>query len=462
MRGRIPLSVALRGGHSVVVVTPTTRYVRSGDANIAYQVVGQGPLDLIWVPGWISNVEVSWEVPEYARFLTRLASFSRLILFDKRGTGLSDGVSVENLPGLEQRMDDVRAVLQAAGSTSAAIFGASEGGNLSILFAATYPERVRALVLAASYAKRVRSPDYPWAPTPELREEQHAQLERGWSGEMDIAALAPSAIGDPELMRRITTFFRRSASPGAAVALNRMNSDMDTRSVLPSIAAPTLVLCRSGDREVSADESRWIAGQIPNARFVELPGADHLPWVGDTDGLLDEVESFLTGVRRGSDRDRWLATVLFTDIVDSTATAAALGDRQWHDLLERHHAMVRRELDRYGGKEIDTAGDGFFATFDGPARAVRCARAIVAAVRELGLDLRAGLHTGECEMVDGKVRGIAVHIGARVANEAGRGEVLVSSTVKDLVVGSGLRFRERGRVQLKGVPGEWQLYVVED
>jgi class 3 adenylate cyclase len=442
------------------VATPTTRYVRSGDASIAYQVVGEGPFDLIWVPGWISNVEVSWEVPEYARFLTRLASFSRLILFDKRGTGLSDGVSVEHLPGLEQRMDDVRAVLQAAGSTNAAVFGASEGGNLSILFAATYPERVRALVLAAIYAKRTWSPDYPWAPTPEEREEQRAELERNWSGEMDLATLAPSALGDPALMRRITTFFRRSASPGAAVALNRMNTEIDTRSVLPSIATPTLVLCRTGDRDVSVEEERWIAGQIPRSTFVELPGDDHLPWLGDTDGLLDEVEVFLTGVRRQPDAERWLATVLFTDIVDSTAKAAALGDRQWHELLERHHALVRRELDRYGGKEIDTAGDGFFATFDGPARAVRCASAIVDVVRELGLEVRAGVHTGEVELVDGKVSGIAVHIGARVAHEAGPGEVLVSSTVKDLVVGSGLRFGERGRVALKGVPGEWQLYVV--
>ena len=440
---------------------PTTRYVRSGDANIAYQVVGDGPFDLIWVPGWISNVEVSWEVPEFARFLTRLASFSRLILFDKRGTGLSDGVSVEHLPGLEQRMDDVRAVLQAAGSTSAAVFGASEGGNLSILFAATYPERVSALVLAAVYAKRSWSPDYPWAPTPEERERQHEELERTWSGEMDLASLAPSALGDPALMRRLTTFFRRSASPGAAVALNRMNTEIDTRSVLPSIAPPTLVLCRTGDRDVSVEEERWIAGQIPRSTFVELPGDDHLPWLGDTDGLLDEVETFLTGERRRPDPHRWLATVLFTDIVDSTVQAAALGDRHWHDLIERHHALVRRELDRYGGTEVDTAGDGFFATFDGPARAVRCASAIVDAVRELGLEVRAGVHTGEVEGGDGTVRGIAVHIGARVAHEAGPGEVLVSSTVKDLVAGSGLRFRERGRTELKGVPGEWQLYVVE-
>jgi class 3 adenylate cyclase len=447
--------------HTVAVATPETRYARSGEVNIAYQVVGEGPFDLIWVPGWISNVEASWEVPEYARFLRRLAAFSRLILFDKRGTGLSDSVSIENLPGLEQRMDDVRAVLEAAGSERAAVFGASEGGNLSILFAATYPDRVRALVLASIYAKRIWSPDYPWAPTPEQREQEHVLLEREWAGEMDISILAPSAIRDPVLTRRIATFFRRSASPGAAVALNRMNTEIDTRAVLPTIAAPTLVISREGDREVSAEESRWIAGQIPRAKYVELPGADHLPWIGDSDGLLDEVEEFLTGIRRGPDPDRLLATVLFTDIVGSTATAAALGDRRWRALIEEHHKLVRRELDRFGGREIETAGDGFLATFDGPARAVRCACAITEAVRELGLDVRAGLHTGECEVVEGKVRGIAVHIGARVANEAGAGEVLVSSTVKDLVAGSGLRFRDRGQTELKGVPGEWRLYVAE-
>ncbi len=440
---------------------PATRYARSGGVNIAYQVVGSGPFDLLWVPGWVSNLEMSWEVPEYARFLTRLASFSRLILFDKRGTGLSDAVPIEHLPDLDQRMDDVRAVLEAAGSTSAAIFGASEGGNLSILFAATYPERVRALVLAATFVKRVWSPDYPWAPTPEERERERAMLEREWSGDMGLADLAPGAVGDPALMRRIATFFRRSASPGAAVALNRMNTEIDTRSLLPALAAPTLVLCRRGDRQVSAEESRWIAGQIPHARYVELPGDDHLPWLGDVDGLLDEVEVFLTGVRRGPDPDRRLATVLFTDIVGSTEKAAALGDRAWHELLETHHQVVRRELDRFGGREIDTAGDGFFATFDGPARAVRCACAVVEAVRPLGLAIRAGVHTGEVEFVDGQVRGLAVHIGARIAAEAGLGEVLTSSTVKDLVAGSGLRFRERGSTELKGVPGSWQIYLVE-
>jgi class 3 adenylate cyclase len=278
---------------------------------------------------------------------------------------------------------------------------------------------------------------------------------------MGLAQLAPGAAHDPVLMRRIATFFRRSASPGAAVALNRMNAEIDTRSVLPALTAPTLILCREGDRSVSPEDSRWMAGQIPHARYVELPGDDHLPWLGDSDGLLDEVEVFLTGARRGPDPDRKLATVLFTDIVGSTARAAALGDRDWHELLEKHHQLVRRELDRFGGQEVDTAGDGFFATFDGPARAVRCACAIGEAVGQLGLTTRAGVHTGEVELVAGQVRGIAVHIGARIAAEAGPGEVLTSSTVKDLVAGSGLRFRERGRRQLAGVPGEWDLYLVE-
>jgi class 3 adenylate cyclase len=278
---------------------------------------------------------------------------------------------------------------------------------------------------------------------------------------MDVATLAPSSVADPALMRRIATFFRRSASPGAAVALNRMNTEIDTRPVLPSITAPTLVLHREGDRDVSSGEGRWIAGQIPGAKYIELPGADHLAWVGDTDGMLDEVEEFLTGVRRGPDPDRRLVTLLFTDIVGSTVKAVTLGDRNWHELLERHNQVVRRELDRFGGHEIDTAGDGFFATFDGPARALRCACAISEAVAELGLELRAGLHTGECELVDGAVRGVAVHIGARVASQAGSGELLVSRTVKDLFAGSGLRFREWGRVELKGLPGQWQLYAVD-
>jgi pimeloyl-ACP methyl ester carboxylesterase len=444
----------------VRVDRPKTQYVRSGEISVAYQVVGEKAFDLIWVPGWISNVEESWEVPEYAHFLHRLASFSRLILFDKRGTGLSDRVSNDRLPTLEQRMDDLRAVLDAVGSERAAVVGASEGGNLSILFAAAHPERVHALVLQAVYAKRLWSPDYPWAPTPEQRELDTQLIEREWADEMDVSQLAPSAAADPALMRRITTFFRRSASPGAAVALNRMNAQIDTRAVLPTIRVPTLVVQRSGDREVSAGEERWIASQIPGAKYVELPGDDHLPWIGDSDRLLDEVQEFLTGIRRGPDPDRILATVLFTDIVGSTERAAAVGDGRWRELLAAHHAVIRDQLARWHGREIDTAGDGFLAAFDGPARAIRCACTIRDQVRTFGLEIRAGVHTGECERVGAKLQGLAVHIGARVAALAGPSEVFVSQTVKDLVVGSGIEFESRGVRVMKGVPGEWQLFSV--
>ena len=351
-------------------------------------------------------------------------------------------------------------MLEAAGSERAAVFGASEGGNLSILFAATYPERVRALVLAAIYAKRVWSADYPWAPTPEEREREHELLEREWGGDMDVKDLAPSAAGNPALLRRIATFLRRSASPGAAVALNRMNTEIDTRAVLPTVTVPTLVLQRTGDRNVKVEEGRWIAAQIRGATYVELGGEDHLAWI-EADDLLDEVEAFLTGVRRTPEADRVLATVLFTDISNSTEMVTSLGDRRWRGLIGEHHRLVRKELDRFKGREIDTAGDGFLAAFDGPARAVRAACAIRDAVSELDLEIRAGLHTGECELMEGKVGGIAVHTGARVAGLASPGEVLVSSTVRDLVAGSGITFEDRGEHELKGV-GSWRLYSVVD
>jgi class 3 adenylate cyclase len=437
---------------------PETRYAKSGDLNIAYQVVGEGEFDLVYVPGWISNIELMWEEPNHAHLLSRLASFSRLILFDKRGTGMSDPVPVDRLPTLEQRMDDVRAVMDAAGSDKAALFGSSEGGLMSIVFAATYPERTRALVTHGIYAKRLRGDDYPWAPTPEERAAEIDATERNWAGEMDISVLAPSA--DEAFKRRAVAYLRRSASPGAAVALLRMNSQIDVRPALPTISVPTLVLHRTGDIDVNVEEGRWIASQIPDATFVELPGDDHLIWAGDVDGLIDEVEDFLTGSRPAPVIDRVLATVLFTDIVGATERASELGDRRWRELLEQHHAVVRRELERFRGNEIDTAGDGFLATFDGPARAVRCASAIHQALAPLGLQVRAGLHTGEVEVADGKVAGIAVHTGARVAALAGAGEVLVSGTVKDLVAGSGLEFEDRGTQELKGVPGEWRLYAV--
>jgi class 3 adenylate cyclase len=441
---------------------PETRYARSGDVNIAYQVVGEGPRDLVYVPGWVSNIELMWENPATAHFLGRLASFSRLVLFDKRGTGLSDRVPNDELPTLEQRMDDVRAVLDAVGSERAALFGHSEGGNMCVLFAATYPERTTALITLGSFAKR-RDPDedYPWAPTAENREEEAEAVERNWGHfrPEDVEYYAPSRVGDDQFVRNLEQYFRRGASPGAAAALVRMNSYIDIRDILATIQVPALVLHRTGDHDVNVAEGRYLASKIPGAKFVELSGADHWISAGDTDELADEIEEFLTGARPVPEPDRVLATVLFTDIVGSTERAVELGDRRWRELLGSHDAAVRRELERFRGRVVDTAGDGFLATFDGPARAVRCALAIGDAVRRLGLEVRAGIHTGECELDGPNVRGIAVHTGARVASLAGPGEVLISKTVKDLVAGSGLEFEDRGIHELKGVPGEWQLYA---
>jgi pimeloyl-ACP methyl ester carboxylesterase len=442
-----------------VADVPETRYAKSGGLNIAYQVVGDGPLDLVYVPGWVSNVEGAWELPAHERFLRRLARFARVILFDKRGTGLSDPLPAAELPTLEERMDDVRAVMDAAESGRAAFLGWSEGGLLSVMFCASKPERAVALATFGIFAKRIWSPDYPWAPTPEARSREIELVEREWGREMDLEVLAPSAAADPTFKRQLLTYLRRSASPATAAALLRMNTEIDVRDVLPTIHVPTLVLHRSDDRETHVEEGRWIAGRIPNAKYVELPGHDHIPWVGDQDAVLDEIEEFLTGVRPAPEADRVLATVLFTDIVGSTAHAAKLGDHAWRDVLERHYSDVRRELVRWRGSEVDTAGDGFLATFDGPARAIRCALAVGDRARALGLDVRAGVHTGECELLGDKVAGIAVHTGARVAALARAGEVLVSQTVKDLVAGSGLHFADRGEHELKGVPGRWRVYA---
>jgi len=442
-------------------VHPKTEYARSGDLHIAYQVVGRGPLDLVYVPGWVSHVELAWEEPTLARFLTRLASFSRLITFDKRGTGLSDRVPPEDLPSLETRMDDLRAVMDAAGSERAAIFGFSEGGNLSTMFAATYPERTSALVMFGTFAKRIRSPDYPWAPTVEDRQQFCEDIAREWAHGMSLDRYIPSMLHDAAFTRRLSAYFRSAASPGAAVALLRMNSEIDIRHILPAIHVPTLVMHRTGDRSVQVEEGRWMAGQIPGARFVELTGDDHMPWVGDQDAVLEEIQEFLTGIRPEREPDRVLATVLVTDIVGSTRHATRVGDRAWSELLARHHEIVRKELRAARGREIDTAGDGFLATFDGPARAVGCACRIRDAVRGLGLEIRAGLHTGEIELSGGKPHGIAVHTGARIASAAQAGEVLVSSTVKDLVSGSGIRFADRGSHALKDIPRQWHLFAAD-
>jgi pimeloyl-ACP methyl ester carboxylesterase len=441
-------------------VDPVTHYAKSGNASIAYQVIGEGPFDLVYVSGWISNIELMWEEPSHARFLNRLASFSRLLLIDKRGTGLSDRVAESELPTLEQRMDDVRAVMDAVGSARAALLGHSEGGNMAMLFAATYPQRTMALITFGVFAKRIWSADYPWAPTPEQRQRWYDQIEQGWGGVVDLSDLAPSVADDEGFLRWWATYLRRSASPSAALTLGKMNTQIDVRDVLPAIGVPTLVLHRTGDRDVQVEEARYIAGRIPGAKLVELPGVDHLPWVGDQDSVLDEIQEFLTGIRQGPAPDRVLVTVLFTDVVGATARAAKLGDRRWRDLLSSHYATVRHELYRYRGNEVQTIGDGFLATFDGPARAIRCACAIRDQAHDDGLSIRAGLHTGECELIGSGIGGIAVHIGARVAALARSDEVVVSSTVKDLVVGSGIAFEDRGQHALKGVPGSWRLFSV--
>jgi pimeloyl-ACP methyl ester carboxylesterase len=411
--------------------------------------------------GFVSNVELAWEEPLLARYLNRLARFSRLILFDKRGTGLSDRVPRSELPSLEERMDDVLAVLEAAASERAAVMGHSEGGNLAVLYAATHPERVDALVTTGIFAKRRWSPDYPWAETPEQRERYIADLETRWGSDSDIERIAPSAARDPAFAKRLATYFRQSASPGDAAALLRMNTEIDIRALLPTIRVPTLVLHRTGDLDSNIEEGRWIASQIPGAKLVELPGNDHLPWVGDQDSVLDEVERFLTGRLAPAEPDRVLATILVTDIVGSTERAADLGDRAWAELLGRHHAIVRERLHAFRGEEVDTAGDGFLATFDGPGRAIRAGVAIRDGLRESGIPVRCGLHTGEAERVGGKVAGIAVHLAARIADTAESGEILVSDTVRSLVAGSGIEFADRGSVSLRGVPEEQHLFAVE-
>jgi len=435
---------------------PETRYVKSGDVNIAYQVVGDGPLDLVFVPGFGSHVEHVWEDPSFARFLRRLASFSRLILFDKRGTGLSDRVSVTELPTLEQRMDDVRAVMDAGGIERAALLGVSEGGPMSTLFAATYPERITALVVYAAFAGM-----FGLKPRPENVQPFLDAMERNWGQGFGIGLFAPSMAGDEPCRQWWARYERLGVSPGGAVALLRMNMEIDIRHVLPAIHVPTLVLHRAGDRAVSVERGRYMAEHISGARYVELPGDDHAPWIGDQDAIVDEIEEFLTGVRPTPDPDRVLATVLFTDIVGSTEQASELGDSRWKELLQRYYGLARTELDRFRGREVKTTGDGLLATFDGPARGIRCACAITSAAAHIGVQTRAGLHTGECEVMADDVGGIAVHIGARVSAEAEAGEVLVSSTVKDLVAGSGLQFEDRGAHRLKGVSEEWRLFAVQ-
>ncbi len=444
---------------------PEIRYVRSADVNIAYQIVGDGPVDLVFVPGFISNLESAWWHPSMAAFYRRLAGFARLIVFDKRGTGMSDRVS--SIADLETRMDDVRSVMDAARSSRAALLGYSEGGSMAALFAATYPERTLGLVLYGALVALRWSPETPWALTPEDFDRWVADIETKWGTaeycDEQLATDAPSRAGDEVFRRWYSTRLRLGASPSAAAAAVRMAAESDIAAILPAIRVPTLILHRSDDRLVPVESGRYLGTHIPGARYIELPGADHLPWVGDTEALARPIEEFLEDLDRDdtSEPDRAVTTVLFLDIVGSTQKAVDLGDAGWRELLERYYALIRRQLVRYRGRELDTAGDGFFACFDGPARAIRCACAVSDATRSLGVAVRVGLHTGECELVDGKVGGIAVHVGARIAAEAEPGEVLVSSTVKDLVAGSDIEFRERGVAALAGIPGQRQLFAVD-
>ena len=440
---------------------PETKFTQSGEVSVAYQVVGNGPLDLVVVPGFVSHLEQAWEDTSFSRFLMQLASFSRLILFDKRGTGLSDRIS--GIPTLEERMDDVRAVMDAVGSKRAALFGVSEGGPMSVLFAATYPERASALVLYGSIARGRWAPDYPWMPkSDDARFE--AWLEgwrKEWGGPYSIEFWAPSMAEDEVFRQWWAKYLRLSSSPSAVINVFRMNAAIDVRDILPTVRIPTLVLHRLGDRAIDIEQGRYLAEHIPGAEFVELSGDDHLWWVGDSEAIVNKIQTFLTGEQPPIEIDRVLATVLFTDIVDSTKQAAEMGDSRWKDLLDTHNAVMLKEIGRFRGRAVRSTGDGYLAVFDGPGRAIRCGAAVSRELRQLGIEIRTGVHTGEIDLMGEDVGGIAVNIAARVLAEAANNEVWVSRTVKDLVVGSGFEFTEKGTHSLKGVPGEWGLFSVE-
>jgi class 3 adenylate cyclase/pimeloyl-ACP methyl ester carboxylesterase len=436
-----------------------THYADSGGVSIAYQVHGDGPIDLVLVPGFVSHVELLGEEPGVARFLRRLTAFARLLVFDKRGQGLSDRPGPP--PTLEESMDDLRAVVEAAGFERPSLLGISEGGPMSTLYAATYPGEISNLVLFGTFARMLEAPDFPSGNSEEALNHWGAVVQRDWGKAVALNVWAPSRVGDAEFERWWARLLRQGTSPAGAIALMDLYREMDVRSILPAIDVPTLVMHRAEDRMVSAAQGRYLAEAIPGARYVELQGEDHLPFAGDFEPMLDEVEEFLVGSRGASESERALATILFTDIVRSTERAAELGDRGWRALLERHDAAVRRQLSLHRGREVKTMGDGFLATFDGPARAIRCACALQEEIQGLGIEVRAGIHTGEVELIGDDVGGMAVNIGARIGALADAGEVLVSSTVRELVVGSGLEFEERGVEKLKGAPGEWRLFAID-
>jgi pimeloyl-ACP methyl ester carboxylesterase len=438
-----------------------TRYATNGNVSVAYQVIGDGPRDLLLTTGWVVSMESIWEDPLYAEFVERLATFSRVILWDKRGTGMSDRVSADALPTLEDRMEDLNAVLEAAGARNPALVGLSEGALLCALFAATYPGRLSALVFYGGWASSLPKGDSPGIMGPEESREFIKRVREIWGDSADLLSLwAPSVADDARVRAWWDRALTTGASPSAALAWLQMSGAMDIRAALPAISAPTLVVHRSDDRIIPVENGRYVAERIPNAKYVELEGQDHLWWFGDHEVLLDEIEEFLTGSREGGDARRALMTILFTDVVDSTKRLSELGDRRWRELSAAHHRDVRTQLERFRGREVNAMGDGYLATFDGPARAIRSADAILERSRELGLSVRAGLHTGECELVGDEISGIAVNIGARVGALAEGGEVLVSSTVRDLVIGSGIEFADRGTHALKGVSGEWRVFAV--
>ncbi len=437
---------------------PAIRYARSGDVHVGYQIVGDGPVDIVFVEGSVTNRHVLWEEPSYRRFVERLGSFARVILFDKRGMGLSDRVQAGTL---EERMDDVRAVMDAVGSERAALIGESEGGPMSMLFAASFPQRTVALLLCGAEVKEEITEDWPWGEsTREEFEESMTALGERWSNVPSSLKVFVGSWGDdPRVLEWFARLKVQSASPAAAEAFMRMAHDIDVRDVAPAIRVPTLILHSVEDQICHVENARYLARAIPGARYVELPGGDHVMYAELADLAIAEIREFLTGVREGPEPERLLATVLFTDVVGSTERAEELGDKRWRELLERHHQAVRRELARFSGRELDTSGDGFLAAFDGPARAIRCAKAVVSAVDDLGLQVRAGVHTGECEVLGEKLAGVAVHVGARVAAQAGPGEVLVSSTVRDLIAGSGIELEDRGLYALKGIDEDRRLYA---